>query len=209
MDKNAQFVFVLANKVLWTKPASRGAIRFDVAGVELLVITARKCLFEAILKKYGLTGDPARVLPGKIVNGADTGNTLWNQAEGPGLQAIAEGFCRLGFKDDHEINPAEWIVYDALYAYCKGMVRQARPEGMFKSITMTFHLICYPEIARTFAYGLLSVVFALYLSESGFSATVIGVLLSSNMIGDAVISLIMTARADRFAGGGCLLLALG
>jgi hypothetical protein len=24
----------------------------------------------------------------------------------------------LGFKDDHELNSAEWIVYDALYAYC-------------------------------------------------------------------------------------------
>ena len=25
----------------------------------------------------------------------------------------------LGFRDDHEINAAEWIVYDALYAWCK------------------------------------------------------------------------------------------
>jgi len=32
------------------------------------------------------------------------------------LKAIAEGFRGLGYKDDHELNAAEWIVYDALYA---------------------------------------------------------------------------------------------
>jgi hypothetical protein len=53
------------------------------------------------------------------VNGADTDNTLYNQPEGPGLKAVAEGFRHLGYKDDHEINAAEWIVYDALYAYCQ------------------------------------------------------------------------------------------
>jgi MFS family permease len=49
-----------------------------------------------------------------------------------------------------------------------------------------------------FAYGFLSIVFALYLSELGFSKAVIGVLLSLTLIGDAVISLIMTTTADRF-----------
>jgi hypothetical protein len=84
------------------------------------------------LKKYDLTGDSALVLLGKIVNGADTDNTLWNQPEGPGLEAIAEGFRHLGFQDDHLLNSAEWIVYDALYAYCQEMARQGKPEGMFK-----------------------------------------------------------------------------
>ena len=49
-----------------------------------------------------------------------------------------------------------------------------------------------------FAYGLLSVVLVLYLAELGFSGAVIGALLSLTLIGDAVISLIMTTRADRF-----------
>ena len=31
------------------------------------------------------------LLLGRIVNGADTDNALYHQAEGPGLQAIAEG----------------------------------------------------------------------------------------------------------------------
>jgi hypothetical protein len=49
--------------------------------------------------------------------------------EGPGLEAIAEGFRHLGYADDHALNAAEWIVYDALYAYCREMVRQGKHDG--------------------------------------------------------------------------------
>jgi hypothetical protein len=45
------------------------------------------------------------LLLGRIVNGADTDNALYHQAEGPGLQAIAEGFRHLGYKDDHALMP--------------------------------------------------------------------------------------------------------
>jgi hypothetical protein len=83
------------------------------------------------LKTYRLTGDHALVLLGKIINGADTDNTLYQQPEGPGLEAIAEGFRHLGFKDDHAVNAAEWIVYDALYAYCKEMLRLGKANGNF------------------------------------------------------------------------------
>jgi hypothetical protein len=91
----------------------------------------KECSFEAILKKYKLTDDPALVLLGRIVNGADTDNTLYHQAEGPGLQAVAEGFRHLGYKDDHALNAAEWIVYDALYAYAREMVKRGKPAGQF------------------------------------------------------------------------------
>ena len=65
------------------------------------------------------------------MNGADTDNSLWNQPESWGLKAIAEGFRHLGLRDDHEINRAEWIVYDALYAYCRECVAKGQPEGAF------------------------------------------------------------------------------
>ena len=81
-------------------------------------ITARSAPFDAILNKYNLGRDSALTLLAKIVNGADTDNSLWHQPEAAGLNAIAEGFRHLGFKDDHAINAAQWIVYDALYAYC-------------------------------------------------------------------------------------------
>ena len=74
-----------------------GAIPYDVKDVEL-GHHGKECSFEAILKKYKLTGDPALMLLGRIVNGADTDNTLYHQAEGPGLQAIAEGFRHLGYQ---------------------------------------------------------------------------------------------------------------
>lgn len=130
VDKDAEFYFVPAEQVMG-EAARLGAIPFDVKGVEL-GHHGKECSFEAILKNYNLTGDPALVLLAKIVNGADTNNTLWNQPEGLGLKAIAEGFRHLGFKDDHEINAAEWIVYDALYAYCQEMIRQGKPDGDFK-----------------------------------------------------------------------------
>ena len=130
MDDDAEFFFVPADSVM-SEAERLGASPFDVKGVEL-GHHGKECSFEAILKKYNLSGDLALVLLGKIVNGADTDNTLWNQPEGAGLEAIAEGFRHLGFKDDHEQNSAEWIVYDALYAYCQEMVRQGKPDGMFK-----------------------------------------------------------------------------
>ena len=71
------------------------------------------------------------LLLGRIVNGADTDNTLWNQPEAAGLKAVAEGFRTLGFKDDHELNAAEWIVYDALYGYAQEMVKRGKPAGQF------------------------------------------------------------------------------
>lgn len=130
VDKDAEFLFVPADRVM--EEAKRlGATPFDVPNVEL-GHHGKECSFETILKKYNLIKDPALVLLGKIVNGADTDNTLWNQPEGPGLEAIAEGFRHLGLKNDHEVNAAEWIVYDALYAYCLEMVRQGKGEGAFK-----------------------------------------------------------------------------
>ena len=131
IDTDAEFYFVPSEQVM-SEAERLGATPYDVKDVEL-GHHGKECAFEAILKKYNLTGDPALVLLGKIVNGADTDNTLWRQPEGSGLKAIAEGFSRLGFKDDHEINAAEWIVYDALHAYCKEMVRQGKPDGDFKS----------------------------------------------------------------------------
>jgi len=112
VDTNAEFLFVPADKVM--EIAEReGATPYDVKGVEL-GHHGQECSFEAIVKKYNLTDNAALVLLGKIVNGADTDNTLWKQPEGAGLEAVAEGFRHLGYKDDHEHNAAEWIVYDAV-----------------------------------------------------------------------------------------------
>jgi hypothetical protein len=131
VDPQAEFLFVPADQVLEIA-AREGATPYDVKGVEL-GHHGQECSFEAILKRYGLTSDPALVLLGKIVNGADTDNTLWNQPEGPGLEAVAAGFRHLGLQDDHDMLARESIVYDALYAYSQAMVQQGKPDGAFKA----------------------------------------------------------------------------
>ena len=94
-----------------------GAIPFDVAGVEL-GHHAGKCSFESIVDKYKIN-DPAITLLSRIVHGADVSADLYGEPEAPGLKAIAEGFKLLGLKDDHEILAKQFIVYDALYEYCR------------------------------------------------------------------------------------------
>ena len=131
VDTDAEFFFVPAEHVQ-TEAARLGAVPFDVPNAEL-GHHGKECSFDAIVKKYDLAKDAALVLLARIVNGADTDNSLHRQPEGPGLNAIAEGFRHLGLKDDHAVNAAEWIVYDALYAYCKEMIAKRKPYGAFAS----------------------------------------------------------------------------
>ena len=53
------------------------------------------------------------------------------------------------------------------------------------------------RILRLFAYGFLSVVLVLHLVASGLSEKQIGLLLTLTLVGDTVISLWITTRADR------------
>ena len=129
IDPQAEFLFVPAEKVMEVA-ATEGAIPFDVPGVEF-GHHGKECSFDALVKKYDLGRDPALVLLAKIVNGADTDNSLWDQPEAADLNAIAEGFRHLGYEDDLALIAAESVVYDALYAYCGEMVRRGKPDGQF------------------------------------------------------------------------------
>ncbi len=128
VDPEAEFFFLAAVQVM-VEADRLGATPYDVPGVEL-GHHGKECSFDAIIHRYKLDTNPALVLLSRIVNGADTDNSLWQQPESSGLKAIAEGFRHLGLKDDHEINAAEWIVYDALYAYCQEMVRSGWTGGI-------------------------------------------------------------------------------
>ena len=92
------------------------AIPFDVGGVELGHHEGR-CSFEAILRKCQIN-DPGLQLLAQIVHGADVTEDLYGRPEAPGLKAIASGFRYLGLKNDREVLDREFVVYDALYAYC-------------------------------------------------------------------------------------------
>ena len=54
-----------------------------------------------------------------------------------------------------------------------------------------------------FAYGFLSIVLVLYLTESGLSEESIGFLLTMALLGDTAISLWITSAADRLVASGC------
>src|SRR3954452_20337118 len=66
-------------------------------------------------------------------------------------------------------------------------------------------LLFATRIVRLFAYGFLSVVLMLYLTELGFSASRIGLLLTLTLAGDTIISLGITTTADRIGRKNMLL----
>jgi hypothetical protein len=126
IDPEAEFLFVAREKVL--EVADReGAIPFDVPGAEL-GHHGGKCSFEALVARHEID-DPAVHLLAKIVHGADVEQDLFGRPEAPGLEAIAEGFRYLGLKDDHEVLEKEFIVYDALYAYCRKKIKEEHPDN--------------------------------------------------------------------------------
>jgi MFS family permease len=53
------------------------------------------------------------------------------------------------------------------------------------------------RISRMFAYGFLSIVLVLYLSQIGLAETAIGLLITLTLAGDTAVSLWITANADR------------
>ena len=116
VDKDAEFLFVPAHKVLDTAK-QQNAIPYDVPNVEL-GHHGEECSFDAIIKKYDLAkSNPALLELAKIVRGADTPNrSLTPQSEG--LLAIASGFS-MNSADDYETMAKQFPVYDALYSFCK------------------------------------------------------------------------------------------
>ena len=64
-------------------------------------------------------------------------------------------------------------------------------------LTRDGRLLFLTRLTRLFAYGLLSVVLAFYLTGLGLSASQTGLLLTLTLVGDTAVSLYLTTRADR------------
>lgn len=116
IDPQAEFVFV--------KPADverlageLGATPFDVPGARLGHVAGR-CSFESILVEHSLN-DPALILLGRIVHGADIPSHIGIESEAAGLRAIAEGFALLHGADDQLKLNLQRPLYDALYEWCR------------------------------------------------------------------------------------------
>lgn len=77
------------------------------------------------------------------------------------------------------------------------------------ALTRDGRLLFATRIVRLFAYGLVSVILFLYLTELGFSESAAGWLLTLTLIGDTLISLPITIVADRIGRRNMLLLGAG
>ena len=77
------------------------------------------------------------------------------------------------------------------------------------TLTSDGRLLFATRMARLFAYGFLAVVLVLYLAQAGLSEAAIGLLLTLTLIGDTVISLWLTTRADRFGRRRTLIVGTG
>ncbi len=65
-------------------------------------------------------------------------------------------------------------------------------------LTPDTRILFVTRAVRTFAYGLLAVILALFLAARGFSDTEIGIVFTLTLVGDALLSLGVGAVADRF-----------
>jgi len=69
--------------------------------------------------------------------------------------------------------------------------------GALKVLTRDGYLLFLTRFMRLFAYGSLSVVLVFYLIGLGLNPSQTGLLLTLTLVGDTVISLYLTTRADR------------
>ena len=115
IDHDAEFLYVPTKEVLRTAK-EREAIPYDVPDVHFSH-DGELCSFDAFLKTYRLTDDPALARLAVIVRGADTAR-LELAPQAAGLLAVSLGLSR-NFNDDHEMLKHGMVVYDALYSWCK------------------------------------------------------------------------------------------
>jgi hypothetical protein len=73
----------------------------------------------------------------------------------------------------------------------------ARAVEVLRRLTSDAWLLFATRFIRLFAYGSLSVVLVLYLVGIGLSPPQTGILLTLTLVGDTVVSLFITTRADR------------
>jgi MFS family permease len=87
--------------------------------------------------------------------------------------------------------------------------------GALLGLTGDGRLLFVTRFVRLFAYGALSVVLVLYLVGLGLSEADTGLLLTATLLGDTLVSLLLTTRADRagrrrmLVAGAALMAAAG
>src|SRR5882724_13156433 len=77
------------------------------------------------------------------------------------------------------------------------MLARAIDSGALKGLTRDGRVLFLTRFVRLFSCGALSVVLVFYLTALGLSESQTGTLLTLTLLGDTVVSLGLTTRADR------------
>src|ERR1700724_425825 len=77
------------------------------------------------------------------------------------------------------------------------MTTTAIVPGALKVLTRDGYLLFLTRFLRLFAYGSLSVILVFYLVSLGLSESQAGLVLTLTLVGDVIVSLYLTTRADR------------
>jgi len=78
-----------------------------------------------------------------------------------------------------------------------GGAKLRKVPASLRGLTADAWLLFLTRFTRLFAYGLLSVILVFYLTGIGLTESETGLLLTLTLVGDMVVSLILTTRADR------------
>ena len=116
VDKQAEFLYVPTEAVL-REAEQTGATPYDVQGVEL-GHQGDECSFDAFVRKYELTSDPAMSYMARVIRGADT-SAKDLTPESRGVEALLDGVRTLHHPNDQEQRAASKPILDALYAFCQ------------------------------------------------------------------------------------------
>ena len=119
IDPRAEFLYVPTSTVL-AEAERIDAIAYDIPGAPL-EHDGDQCSFDAFIKAFALR-DPALDDLATIVRAADTGRPE-RAPQAHGLLAVSLGLSH-NFADDHAMLEHGFVLYDALYAWC----RHARDE---------------------------------------------------------------------------------
>jgi hypothetical protein len=122
IDPQGEFAFVESTADL----SKLDGHTFDMRGAEY-GHEGDQCTFQVMVDRHALSGDAALVEMGRIIRDADVPPSRTRRQEAGGLDALIRGF-QLSVPDDHEKLLLTRPLYDALYAYCRAKVAEARPS---------------------------------------------------------------------------------
>jgi hypothetical protein len=75
--------------------------------------------------------------------------------------------------------------------------------SMLRTLSRDGWLLFVTRFARLFAYGSLSVILVFYVVSLGLTEAQVGLVVTLTLVGDVIVSLYLTTRADAWGGDAC------